>query len=113
MLKKYLHYIIPVLSVAVCSMFMFTTMDKKVADWFQRPLHSTVEDKQVVMINVDDESVNAIGRWPFSREVYAKSLMVLKDLGAESVVFDLSFVDKSESKVDEAELLSIIRELDK
>lgn len=110
MLKKYLHFIIPVISVAICSLLLFTTMDKKVADWFQRPLRSTAEDKQVVMVNVDDDSVNAIGRWPFSREVYAKSLMVLKELGAESVVFDLSFVDKSESKVDERYVKEVLPE---
>ncbi|MCR5187333.1 MAG: adenylate/guanylate cyclase domain-containing protein [Treponema sp.] len=101
MFKKYLYIIIPVIATAVSSLLLFTSMDWKVADWFQRTLPSTKEDQNILMINVDDNSVNQIGTWPFSRNVYADSLRVLKELGTASVVFDLSFVDKSESKVDE------------
>lgn len=101
MLKKYLHFIIPIVVSAICSLFIFSSMDNKVADWFQRPLKTTVENPDVLMINVDDGSVDQIGTWPFSREVYADSIINLKELGAESVVFDLSFVDKSKSQVDE------------
>ena len=101
MLKKYLHFIIPVLATLICSLFVLSSMDKKVADWFQRPLPSTVENQDVVMINVDDNAVSQIGTWPFSRDVYADSVVILRELGAESVVFDLSFIDKSQMKVDE------------
>ena len=102
MFKKYLYIIIPVLATALCSLLMFSSVDRKIADWFQRVFPSTSEDSRVVMLNVDDDSVNEIGTWPFSRDVYAQALITLKELGTESVVFDLSFIDKSESKVDES-----------
>lgn len=102
MLKKYLYIIIPAIAVAVCSFFSLSTMDKKVADWFQRPLPSTKEDPTVLMVNIDDEAVAQIGTWPFSRNVYAESVYTMKELGADSVVFDLSFIDKSETKINEA-----------
>jgi len=102
MFKKYLYITMPIIIVAVCSLFLFSTMDKKVLDWFQRPLPSTPESGEIIMINVDDESVSQIGSWPFSRDVYGQSLITLKELGAESVIFDLSFVDKSQSKVSES-----------
>ena len=101
MIKKYLHLIIPVLVAAVCSLLAFSTLDLKVADWFQRPLKSTEESKNVIMINVDDTAVDQIGVWPFSRGIYADSLITLRELGTESVVFDLSFVDKTQAKVNE------------
>lgn len=101
MFKKYLYFIIPVLATAICSLLAFSPLDLKVADWFQRPLKSTVENKNVIMINVDDSAVDQIGSWPFSRDVYADSLVTLRELGTESVVFDLSFVDKSQAKIDE------------
>ena len=101
MIKKYLHLIIPILVAAACSLFAFTTLDLKVADWFQRPLKSTVENKNVVMLKVDDVAVDNIGTWPFSRDVYADSLITLRELGTEGVAFDLSFVDKSQAKVNE------------
>ena len=102
MIKKYLYFIIPILATAICSLLAFSSLDLKVADWFQRPLKSTVENKNVIMINVDDTAVDQIGTWPFSRDVYAKSLITLRELGTEAVVFDLSFVDESQAKVDES-----------
>ena len=101
MIKKYLHFIIPVLATAICSLLALSSLDLKVADWFQRPLKSTIENKNVIMINVDDTAVDQIGTWPFSRDVYGESLIALRELGTEAVVFDLSFVDKSQAKIDE------------
>nr|MCR4954149.1 CHASE2 domain-containing protein [Treponema sp.] len=108
MLKKYLYFIIPVLATALCSLLSFSSLDSKVADWFQRPLKSTVEHKNVVMINVDDTAIDQIGSWPFSRDVYADSLITLRELGTEAVVFDLSFVDKSQAKIDEPYVREIL-----
>ena len=101
MIKKYLYFLIPLLAAAICSLFALSSLDLKVADWFQRPLKSTEESKNVIMINVDDAAVEHIGTWPFSRNVYADSLITLRELGTEAVVFDLSFVDKSQAKIDE------------
>ena len=101
MIKKFLYIIIPLLAAAVCSLLAFTSLDLKVADWFQRPLKSTQENKNVVMLKVDDVAVDNIGTWPFSRDVYADSLITLRELGTEGVAFDLSFVDKSQAKVNE------------
>ena len=100
MKKKIILFILPLIAVLVSSLVLFTTADKKVQDIFQRPLKETVESNTVIMVNVDDYSVENIGSWPFNRDVYAKSVVVLKELGAESVVFDLSFLDKSPSTVD-------------
>ncbi len=100
-MKKFIPLLIAVLSVAVCSLFVFTDTDKKVADLFQRALPPLEEQQNIVMVNIDDSSVEKIGTWPFSRDVYADALVYLKELGTESVVFDLSFLDKSPAKVDE------------
>ena len=101
MIKKYLYLIIPFLATALCSLLALSSLDLKVADWFQRPLKSTEESRNVIMINVDDTAIDQIGSWPFSRDVYADSLITLRELGTEAVVFDLSFVDKSQAKIDE------------
>ena len=101
MKKLLISLIIPIISVAICSLLIFTSLDNKVADFFQRPLKSTEESPQVIMINVDDDAVTKIGTFPFSRDVYAQMLSNLKELGARAAVFDLSFLDKSQATVDE------------
>ncbi len=100
-MKKYSYLLIPFAAVLVSCLLLLTTLESKTADFFQRPLKSTPQSKGVMMINVDDAAVDEIGSWPFSRDVYADCLTVLRDLGAGGVVFDLSFLDKSPAKVDE------------
>ena len=101
-MKKSLSFIIiPIASVLVCSLLMLSPLDLKVADYFQRPLKPTEESPEVLMITIDDDAVSQIGTWPFSRTVYSQMLDNLKELGARSVVFDLSFLDHSQASVDE------------
>ncbi len=99
-MKKYTFLLIPFISVVVCSLLVLTSLDNKIADLFQRTIPPLKESDNVIMVNIDDSSVDAIGTWPFSREVYADTLVILKDLGAEAAVFDLSFLDKSQTKVN-------------
>ena len=102
-MKKSISYIIiPIASVLVCALLMLSPLDLKVADMFQRPLKSTTESPEVLMIAIDDDAVDQIGTWPFSRTVYSQMLANLKELGASSVVFDLSFLDHSQASVDES-----------
>lgn len=109
-MKKLLKFIVPVSEIIVFAFIVLVavvfvpSLDKKVADWFQRPLKPLEERSDIIMINVDDYSVNEIGVWPFGRDVYADSMDILKDFSTEAVVYDLSFLDKSQRKVDETYL---------
>ena len=101
MKKILISILIPIISVAICSLLLLSPLDNKVADLFQRPLKSTEESPEVLMVMVDDSAVENIGTFPFSREIYSQMLDNLKELGARSVVFDLSFLDHSQASVDE------------
>ncbi|MCQ2240198.1 CHASE2 domain-containing protein [Treponema sp.] len=103
----FLCALIPLFSIK-CYKKTFETLDRKACDIYQRFLPSTDHNKNVVMINVDDDSVGNIGTWPFSRDVYGKILESLKDENAHSVIFDLSFLDKSPAKVDEDYVTNIL-----
>ena len=100
-MKKVTFIVIPLVSVLLCSFLLLSSLDSRIADYFQRPLKATTESPEVLMIAIDDDAVSQIGTWPFSRTVYAQMLDNLKDLGARSVVFDLSFLDHSQATVDE------------
>jgi adenylate cyclase len=51
---------------------------------------------QVAVILVDDRSLEAYGRWPFSRTLFARTLAMLDDAGAKVVAFDLLFTEPDE-----------------
>lgn len=59
---------------------------------FRQTLHP-----DLVLVVIDDESLRALGRFPFDRTVYAQLLDRLKDAGAQIVAFDILFVEPAPS----------------
>ncbi len=99
-MKKYLFIVIPVLAVIFCSLFLLTSLDRKVYDLFLRTLPSLKEDESVLIVKVDDLSIENVGIFPWTRDILADAIVFLREMGADSVVFDLSYLDKSPVKVD-------------
>lgn len=61
-----------------------------------RPETAFPADQRIVVVAIDQHSQEVFGRWPFSREHFAKLLHVLHDDGAKVAAFDVTF-----SKPDE------------
>jgi adenylate cyclase len=61
-------------------------------------------DERIVVIGIDDESLEAIGRFPWDRRVYAELLHMLNQPGYEpkSISFDISFDEASDLEADAA-----------
>ena len=53
----------------------------------------TKED--IVLIDIDDRSLNEIGEWPWSRDVLANVLLRLKEFESSCAIFDIEFVSPS------------------
>ena len=99
-MKKFLFIIIPLLAVIFCSLFLLTSLDRKVYDLFLRTLPSLKEDESVLIVKVDDLSIENVGIFPWTRDILADAIVFLREMGADTVVFDLSYLDKSPVKVD-------------
>jgi len=48
---------------------------------------------EVAVVLVDDPSLAALGRWPLSRSLFAKAVVMLDKAGAKVIVFDLLFAE--------------------
>lgn len=61
-------------------------------------------NENIVVIGIDDESLQTIGRFPWDRRVYADLLHILNQPGYEpnSINFDISFDEASDPEADEA-----------
>lgn len=88
------------LCIAISSMLLFTSLDFKINDLFSRLDSPLEENPKVVLVAIDDDAVNNIGKWPFSRDVYAHTAFALKSFGTEKTVFDLNFLDRSQVTLD-------------
>ncbi len=49
--------------------------------------------RDIAIIQVDDRSLAALGRWPLSRRIFARGLRALAESGAKAVVFDMLFTE--------------------
>jgi adenylate cyclase len=56
-----------------------------------RPLQSTHPDPRIVIIDIDQQAQEVLGRWPFSRSYFAKMLDILREDHASVAAFDITF----------------------
>ncbi|MFH1778791.1 MAG: CHASE2 domain-containing protein, partial [Candidatus Omnitrophota bacterium] len=49
----------------------------------------------IVIIEIADDSINELGRWPFDRGYHAVLIDCLRQVGARAVVFDILFSDET------------------
>lgn len=52
-------------------------------------------DKRITLVAIDDESIKAVGRWPFPRENYTRLMKKLKNFGAKVIAYDVFFSEAS------------------
>jgi len=62
---------------------------------------------RIVLVDMDDASIRAIGTFPFPRAVYANVISVLERAGADQIVFDVEFPDPSSPSVDRRTLMDL------
>jgi len=53
--------------------------------------------QQVAIVAIDDDSLKAVGRWPWSREDMARLLSRLKEAGPRVIALDIIFAEKEET----------------
>ncbi|MDR3020069.1 MAG: CHASE2 domain-containing protein [Treponema sp.] len=77
-----------------------TPLDLKIYDVFLRALPSLTESEKIIVLTLDDESMEEAGGFPFRREVMADIVILLRELGMRSISFDLSYLDASPHRLD-------------
>lgn len=94
-MKRYINFIIPIIAVILCCSFFLTSADNKINDLFLRCIPSLKENKNVILMNIDDTSIEQVGSFPWTRDVIADALVFMHEMGTQQVVFDLNYLDKS------------------
>jgi adenylate cyclase len=69
--------------------------DAHVHDWFTRTLPQTSAQQPVMLIDIDERSLSAIGPWPWPRTVTAQIMQNLRERGAKLQVWDLFIADSN------------------
>ena len=58
------------------------------------------EREEILLVDIDDVSLEQMGAWPWPRDKIADSLLYMREFGAKTAVFDVEYLSKSEKSVD-------------
>ena len=70
-----------------------------------RPITEKADD--LVLVEIDDASLDKLGPWPWSRDIISDVLLRLREAGARTAVFDIEYLSPSKVAInpDDAKLL--------
>ncbi len=55
------------------------------------------KEKDVVIIGIDEKSLNNLGSWPWNRAIHGKLVKKMKEYDVKVVGFDIAFTEKKEN----------------
>jgi adenylate cyclase len=86
------------------------------AEWriYDQLLHlkpAVPEDRSLLFLEIDDTAIAKVGSFPWSRDLMADGLILMKEMGASYAVFDIEYVDRGPRGVDARVLEQEVPEL--
>lgn len=95
--KLYQRGVFPIVTLIVLAYLIsgnaaVQRIDLLLYDYFLNLQDNRVSD-EVLVIAIDDASLNSLGQWPWSRRVHGQMLDRLTDMGAKAVAFDILFAE--------------------
>lgn len=83
-------------------------LDARVYDLFLRVRPAIPEDRALLLVDIDDAAISSVGEWPWSRDVMANGLILMREMGAASAVFDIEYINASPHGLDTQALTSTL-----
>ncbi|MFH1752588.1 MAG: CHASE2 domain-containing protein [Candidatus Omnitrophota bacterium] len=71
-------------------------------DLFFRMRGAQSYSDKIIIIEIDDQNIEKVGRWPWEMKWHATLALILKSFGAEQVFFDMIFSEPSTEENDAA-----------
>lgn len=89
--------LLPTVAVAVLSLYrpaVLTSLDYSVYDTLVRTIPTRVPSSRIVIVDVDERSLAAVGQWPWRRDLIGRLIDRLRDGGASVVALDVVFAER-------------------
>ncbi len=88
---------------------LFSDWENKTLDYRFRLRGSIPVDPRIVMIDIDDQSIGKIGRWPWDRTYHAQMIDILSESGVAVTGYDILFNSKTGGPDDNALITAIAK----
>ncbi|MFO7849358.1 MAG: CHASE2 domain-containing protein [Spirochaetia bacterium] len=86
---------ITVLFSALSYLPFYRNFENRVYDLFLSIRPEIEEDERLLLLDVDDLAISEVGVWPWSRDIMANGLLLLREFDARSVLFDIEYTEES------------------
>ncbi len=99
MKKNILEFLIPIFVSAVFALGsffpVFDTFENRLYDLLLHLKKPIEENESILLLDIDDVAIAKVGVFPWSRDIMANGLILMKEFEARYAVFDIEYVDPS------------------
>ena len=97
--KKWSSRILVILIIAFWSVLaafgLLQKFDYRLYDLMLGLRPNPVTRPELLFVEVDNDALEAMGPWPWTRDIIAKALLRIKELGAAQAIFDIEYLSPS------------------
>ena len=79
---------------------MFQRLDYRLYDFMLGLTKEIETTENIVLVDIDDESLGRIGAWPWTRDILGNALLRMKEFGAKTAVFDIEYLSSADVIAD-------------
>ncbi len=101
---KKLEYLVALLSLLLFVGLSLTEPGKKTEyslyDTFLGLKPAPSERSDILLVNIDDQAIEEIGAWPWTRDVLADVLIRMREVGARHAAFDIEYLSPGQTGVN-------------
>lgn len=116
LLKKSIDKIAVFLVILLCACAgffgFFQKFDYRLYDFMLSLRKEPKSRQEILFVEIDNKSLEDLGPWPWSRDIFANSLLRMKELGAKTAVFDIEYLSPSHLGVNPQASVEIGNALD-
>lgn len=89
-----------ILTVILCVFNVFQRLEYKAYDFMLGATKAPKQAKNLLFVEIDNESISEIGDWPWTRDILGNALLRMKELGAQKAVFDIEYISPSSASIN-------------
>ena len=87
---------------------IFETLDYRLQDVLYQKSEFT--NSNIVIVGIDDESLEALGRWPWPRDYHGELIRLIGEGEPATIGYDIIFAEESAEEGDDDYLVEMVKE---